>query len=271
MKNAFCRTSHGPVFVIDTQGAGRPVLLIHGNSLSSESYKPQLESELGARWRLIAFDFPGHGQSPPAADPVASYRLAPRAAIVREVAESLGVRRPILVGHSLGGHVALEAAGSGFDIAGLLIFGTPPFRTVSEVASGFLPPVAEGILFRAHPTMEEMQRAARSFMPPGTLPPEYYARSLAATDGGCREQIAADIAVGEMVNECEVARRMGQRAAIVHGEHDQLISLPFIESLDLPLWRGAVQVIKGAGHCPQHDTPEEFNLLLQQFLTELPS
>ncbi|MBC6416946.1 MAG: alpha/beta fold hydrolase, partial [Rhodospirillales bacterium] len=63
-------TRHGPVALHEAgPDTGQPVLLIHGNSSCSQVFVHQLESDLAKDYRLLAFDLPGHGASPPAADP----------------------------------------------------------------------------------------------------------------------------------------------------------------------------------------------------------
>ena len=52
-------TSHGRLDCVETRGAGTTVLFIHGNSSCKEIFARQLGSELGSRYRMIAFDLPG--------------------------------------------------------------------------------------------------------------------------------------------------------------------------------------------------------------------
>jgi len=58
-------------------GTGPSALLIHGNSSSGLSFQHQLESPLGEKFRLVALDLPGHGQSEPAIDPQSTYTTPP--------------------------------------------------------------------------------------------------------------------------------------------------------------------------------------------------
>jgi pimeloyl-ACP methyl ester carboxylesterase len=56
-------TSHGPIMVEEAGDGDLPVLLIHGNSLSREVFRKQLGGALSRKYRLVAFDLPGHGES----------------------------------------------------------------------------------------------------------------------------------------------------------------------------------------------------------------
>jgi pimeloyl-ACP methyl ester carboxylesterase len=266
MKMSFCETSLGRVAVRDTESAGGAVLLIHGNSLSAESYDYQLNGDLGKRWRLVAFDLPGHGDSPPASEPERTYSLTGYSIITGEVAVSLGLRKPVVVGHSLGGHIALEAVANGLEVSGIMVFGTPPIRTLADFPAAFHLDRIGGINIRAKLSEAEILHFAELFMPDGIVPPPYYLRSIAATDPAAREAFGASLGSSTLANE-QSAFESIPFAAMLLGEFDRLVSADYIRHLELPnLWRGSVQLVPTAGHCPQYDHPAAFNGLLTDFL-----
>lgn len=87
-------------------GAGPPLVLLHGFTGSAESWAPHLAA-LGARFTTIAVDLPGHGRSP-APDPTT--RLTAVADALVTVLDDLGVARASWLGYSLGGRAALHVA-----------------------------------------------------------------------------------------------------------------------------------------------------------------
>ena len=90
------------------EGAGVPIVFIHGLVTSARSWDACADA-LADRYQTIAIDLPGHGDSPcPDDDPEAFTRDAALADI-DEVLASVG-RPAILVGHSLGGYLALAHA-----------------------------------------------------------------------------------------------------------------------------------------------------------------
>ena len=50
-------------------GDGPPIVLAHGNSSSSATWEPLPAGPVGRRYRCLALDLPGHGDSAPAQDP----------------------------------------------------------------------------------------------------------------------------------------------------------------------------------------------------------
>ena len=66
-------TSHGSIVVEEAGDGDLPVLLIHGNSLSREVFRKQLGGALSRKYRLVAFDLPGHGESGDALDASRTY------------------------------------------------------------------------------------------------------------------------------------------------------------------------------------------------------
>src|SRR5436853_4699182 len=112
--------------VYQSEGDGPAALLIHGNSCSGLTFRHQLESPLGEKYRLVALDLPGHGDSARAVDPQSTYTLPGYAAIIAGAAEQLGLTDAVIAGWSLGGNVVLEASSRFPDAPGFLIFGAPP-------------------------------------------------------------------------------------------------------------------------------------------------
>jgi pimeloyl-ACP methyl ester carboxylesterase len=89
------------------QGEGRPILFIHGLGAQLHQFRHPLFDRLDD-YRLIAFDRPGSGYSERAKG--ATARLPEQARVVSRFIEALGLERPLLVGHSLGGLIALTTA-----------------------------------------------------------------------------------------------------------------------------------------------------------------
>ena len=90
------------------RGEGRPVILIHGLRGSLYEFEASITGRLARQCRVIAFDRPGHGYSPPL--PNESHSLADEARTLHAAAAELGLQRPMLVGYSIGAAVAMAYA-----------------------------------------------------------------------------------------------------------------------------------------------------------------
>lgn len=96
---------HGDKVAYRDEGSGEALLLIHGMASSSESWRAVLP-QLAKKYRVIAPDLLGHGQSDKPR--VGDYSLGAFAAWLRDLLDELGVGHATVVGHSLGGGVAMQ-------------------------------------------------------------------------------------------------------------------------------------------------------------------
>jgi pimeloyl-ACP methyl ester carboxylesterase len=90
------------------KGAGPPIVILHGLGGQMGNFTYALLERLAGEFRVILMDRPGSGYSTRA--PGATGRLTEQAAIVAGFIRKLGLERPLLVGHSLGGAIALGVA-----------------------------------------------------------------------------------------------------------------------------------------------------------------
>jgi pimeloyl-ACP methyl ester carboxylesterase len=97
---------HGHRVSYRTAGSGPALLLLHGIANSSETWE-RVAPLLSERFTLIAPDLMGHGKS---ATPSGDYSLGAHASGARDLATALGHERMTVLGHSLGGGIALQFA-----------------------------------------------------------------------------------------------------------------------------------------------------------------
>ena len=95
-------------------GSGLPLLCLHTAGADSRQYRHMLnDPSLTDRFRIIAFDLPWHGRSnPPAKWWLSDYRLTTQSYVgmIRAVWLALGLKRPVVLGCSMGGAVVLKVA-----------------------------------------------------------------------------------------------------------------------------------------------------------------
>jgi len=95
---------HGHRVIYRVAGSGPPIVLIHG-MLNSSSHWRSVALSLAGEYTVIAPDLIGHGDS---AAPRGDYSLGAHAASIRDLLAAIGIDRASIVGHSLGGGVAMQ-------------------------------------------------------------------------------------------------------------------------------------------------------------------
>lgn len=110
---------HGARIAYDDAGSGDPPLVfVHGWCCNRSFQAPQFE-HFASRHRVVALDLRGHGDSD---RPEAPYTIASHADDVAYVCRELDLRKPVVVGHSMGGAIALSLAARHADLpAGIVM------------------------------------------------------------------------------------------------------------------------------------------------------
>ena len=270
--SASCRSSERPLapvqmFVdgpvgrlfVDDGGRGPrvPVVLIHSLAGNGGQWTPQL-AHLRQVTRAVALDLRGHGRS----DAPSDTRYAPRdyAEDVRRVMDALGIRRAVVVGHSLGGGVAAALAGLAPDrIAGLVFvdpIDDPSKRPADDASEAFLrrlggPDYAVAI---------EM----------------YWEGILEHSTEGVRRQVLADLRATPQATVLGSMRGMtgfDAEAALAPYDGPMLtVTTPlneFPSSLHRVIPRIRQEKMSGVSHWLHLDRASEFNAALDRFLATI--
>jgi pimeloyl-ACP methyl ester carboxylesterase len=128
-------------------GGGPTVLLLHATLHDRHDFDPIVEA-LARRYRTIAVDWPGHGDS----DPVDA-RVEPSAPlfadVLEDVVDGLGLSRAVLIGNSVGGFAAARLAISRPEcVAGLVLVNTGGFVPLNALARTFCRALGTPAVFR---------------------------------------------------------------------------------------------------------------------------
>jgi pimeloyl-ACP methyl ester carboxylesterase len=207
------------------RGAGQPILLIHGGLGSGAEWDP-LVARLEDEFRLIAPDSRAHGRSTNDGRQLSYPLLADDAALL---IEALGLERPVVVGWSDGGQVAMELAVRHIGVASALVVGGayPEFAGsgLREIHRGLAKSLVEGQpddelqeLAATHAEWEELLRQTSSMW--------------ARYDG---------LAAAEL-------EKLAIPALVLAADHDQLVSLDLSVALFGELAGSELAVIAGTDH-----------------------
>lgn len=246
------------------RGKGRPVVFLHGNGILADDWDLSILDNAAQRWRCIAFDRPGHGYSE---QPSGQYGAAEQAAILRAGARALGLERPIILGHSLGGIVALAWALNYPDEVGGVVFlsgyAYPTPRVDFIPFMGPAIPVAGQVMSRT--ILQPVDRLLlgplmRRVFEPNPVPPYY---SQIPSDILLRptqlEAAAAQIAA-LIPSAMELSPRYPEircPVAIVAGQEDRIVN-PQDHAVRLhhDVKGSTLHRLAGTGHMPHHVRPE---------------
>ncbi|MEU5214975.1 alpha/beta hydrolase [Streptomyces sp. NPDC020807] len=241
-------------------GGGAEVVLLHGLAGHAGEWDA-VASRLSSRHRVVAVDQRGHGASErrPADVSRAAY-----VADVVAVCERLGLRDPVLVGQSLGGHTALLAAAAHPALfrALVLVEAGPggPNLGVQEEIGGWLD---------SWPVPFPSREAAVAFLGGGTVG-EGWAAGLEERDGGWWPRFDRDVMVDSLAENarrsfweewsritCPTLALLGQSGFVPSAEIDEMLRRrPGTEAASFP----------GAGHDVHLERPEAVGRLIGSFL-----
>jgi pimeloyl-ACP methyl ester carboxylesterase len=263
------QTAHGRLSYVDSGGARPVVLFIHGNSSGKSIFARQLESELSARYRLIAFDLPGHGESANAPEPERSYSIHGFADAAVALLTALRVERAILFGWSLGGHIALEMMARWPGTIAAWIVGTPPAGG-ADMAEAFLPSPHMELTFKDSFSDDEARAFAQEAIGAGVRLEPWMFEACRRADGRFRRMMMESFAAGLDLDGREIAETSSLPLAVVSGEKEPFVNNGYLAGLRYRnLWDGRVHILAGLGHSPFWEAPLRVNPLLTRFLADV--
>lgn len=273
----FC-TVHGYRRAYRIAGSGPVVLLIHGIGDNSSTWD-EVQTSLASRFTVIAPDLLGHGKSD---KPRADYSIAAYANGMRDLLSVLGIDRATVVGHSLGGGVAMQFTYQFPQLVERLVLVaaggvTKDVNVVLRAAS--LPGVAESLPLLQLPGVLPSLRFAgdvldRVFRTAGLqldipdvvriladLPEPTASSAFART---LRAVVDWRGQVVTMLDRCYLAESIPVQ--LVWGTQDQVIPISHARLAHSAMPGSRLEVFKGSGHFPFHDDPARFVRVVEEFI-----
>lgn len=272
--NFLIETSVGKIAISDTGDIKKNkkcILFIHGNSSSKVVFNKQLTSPLLSEYRLIALDLPGHGDSSNANNPETDYTISSYAKLICELAGKFELSSIIVVGWSLGGHIAIEAIAQGLDAKAMVISGTPPVGPgLEHMTDAFKVENLEDA-GKLHFNEGEVTRFASATMGGESLVTNDIRQAVARCDGFTRKiMIEASAVPDSGANQRNFVEQWNNPIAVLQGEDDVFVQSDYLKTIHWKnLWRGKVQFFENVGHAPFWQDADKFNQLLSEFVHEL--
>jgi pimeloyl-ACP methyl ester carboxylesterase len=268
---------HGhPVNFIEA-GSGPVLLLIHGMAGTCANWEAVIEP-LAINHTVIAPDFPGHGASAPGGG---DYSLGSLASGLRDLMLALGHERATLVGHSLGGGVALQftyqfpemverlalvsSGGLGPDVSPVLRAAALPgaelfISATAGVGSKVGSVVGRGlglVGLRPSTDLAEVTRGYATLTDPARR--KAFVATLRSVVGTKGQRVAA-------LDKLYLADALP--LLIIWGENDPIIPVDHAREAHAQLPSSRLEIFEDTGHVPQLERPGRFIAVLERFLAE---
>lgn len=242
---------------LDT-GSGDPALVfIHGWCCSQTVWAEQIEA-FTTKHRIIAVDLRGHGESD---KPDQDYDIAGFADDMAWLMKEIGIDRPVLIGHSMGGVTALNLLRKHPDIARAAVFVDAGIIPVSEEMRVLIDQTIEAMKSPAYQAV--VTNVVKSFLFREESPPEL------------RDRVAADMATApQRVMHTAMKSTMSEdnypagpmpvpslfvKAATLQATDEQIKER----------YPGMEVVSMDTGHFNHMEKPQEFNAILSRFLEKV--
>ena len=269
---------HGHDLSYVDSGSGPVVLFIHG-ILGSQRQWSHLVDRVDDEHRVVVPDLFGHGES---AKPTGDYSLSSHAATLRDLLDHLGIERVTLVGHSLGGGIAMQFYYLFPDRVDRLVLVSSGGlgREVNLVLRSATLPGAEQVLsvIASAPVLQRVEALGRGAQKVGWKPGADIGaiwRGFTSL-GDSREppRLPRHHPCGHRRRRAEHQRlrppRRGDAATDPDrvGPKDRMIPAWHALSAQRAVPDCRVELFEGAGHFPHLDDPERFARVLQDFMTD---
>lgn len=245
-------------------GSGRYVVLIHGGGSGAIAWQPVIQS-LSGHFHVIAPDVVGYGES---AKPHASYDRSFFCRWLSNFLDALSLEQVDLVGHSLGGAIAIQFALDHPErVARLVLVNSGAIRFYFPFT-----PFVYGMWLYSFPSIKASWHLHNSLIYQREQVNQTlveYAAEICRKPGGKRAywlgcwKALVPFTTSQLQSIC-------QPTLIVWGAYDRVFPVEHSRAAQVCIPNAILEIIPDAGHIPFYDTPEIFNRLLQNFLGSEP-
>ncbi len=256
------RTTDGLDLVCDVRGQGDMALIfLHGWCGSRNWWQRQVD-EFAKDFRVVTVDQAGHGES---GKDRKEWSIAGMAQDVESIVKQLGLKRVILVGHSMGGPIALAAAkrlpGTVVAVIGVDTLQNVEFKWPEETTRHFLTGFENDF-------PSAMTNAMKGMFPPNADP-----KVVESITAGALKQDRR-MALGLMRDMTKLDTKALLKAAdvpvrCINAGPGAQFAMPTAADVNRKYADFSVVIIEGVGHFPMLEKPAEFNARLRETLKEL--
>ena len=253
--------------VLEAGGDGTPMILIHGVGARADRFRHNVDALARAGYHVYAIDLPGHGFATKGAD--FDYGVPGFVDFVEAFLKEIAAERVVLVGTSLGGHIAAAFACRHPEcVAALVLVGSLGLlpmgaETRERMRGGIVNTTRDGL----------RQKLLRVTYDPTLVTDALVDEEFHVNNSpGAAEALArvaayfGDRIDGDVVGERLAAIVSGMPTLLVWGAHERSVAVSVGEAAHALLPGSRFVVIGGAAHGPYQEKPEAFNRVVVDFL-----
>lgn len=220
-------------------GKGKDIILLHGWGQNIQMMMP-LGNPLSEKFRITILDFPGFGESE---EPKTAWTIDDYAEMLETLVKELKIKKPIIMGHSFGGRVAIRYSANN-SIEKLVLFGSPCVRIQKEL------PLKVKILKKLK-TLPGMNNFG-----------EFMKKYIGSRDYKAASKIMREILVNT-VNEdlSDYASKIEEPTLLIWGDRDEEALLEEAKMLENILPDGALIVLSGTHYAYLENLNQVLNIL----------
>jgi len=234
------------------QGDGTPVLLLHGNTGCNLWYEKVMDIPGLALW---APDLPNFGCS----SNIDQIDIDVYADYAKAFADAVGLEKPVLVGHSFGGAVAMSAVlrNPGWARSMMLIDAAP--------ADGLPTPEEHYPIIEQYKQNRDLMKQALGALMPDVPDPDHFERLV---DKGMEMNPDAYVGHAKVLTDFDYVESAGKHEGtvlVVVGDRDPLITVEHAKKTAAQFPTATMRTVEGVGHAVMVERPEEFKAILREF------
>ena len=226
-------------------GEGKDVLLLHGWGQNIQMMKP-IGDNLCSNHRITIIDFPGFGESD---EPSTPWSIDDYSLLIENLVRELNIRKPIVMGHSFGGRVAIHFSANN-PIEKLVLFGSPCIRENKKL------PLSTRILkkLRTLPGMDKLGEEMKKYIG---------SRDYKAASPIMRQTLV------NVINEdlSSYARKIEEPTLLIWGEVDTEAPVDDARELEKIMTDAALIILPGTHYAYLENLGQVINIL-NSFLKE---
>ncbi|MDN3594661.1 alpha/beta fold hydrolase [Zunongwangia endophytica] len=243
------------------------IVCIHGNSSSAKVYDDLLASKDISQTKM-AIDLLGHGNNQPDNVDFNEYSFSAQRQFLLENIKEID-DEILLIGNSMGGHLAIEISTEIPQLKGLVIMGTPPLKKTVNVEEAFIPVVALNTFLTENPNEDEIRETLdKVILNKSKI--ELVTHDFKNTNPLVRKAIAIDLMENRLFNQYLIFTELNLPKYIISGDADLSVNREYLERVKNACNESCKIIdIQNCGHYPSLDQPLKFIDIIKKVATEI--